>query len=518
MLVFYLCISSSNTQVGAKMTRDSIPDKHNEKQYLFNAQRWGLPQVAIADLAERLRRIWSRFKACFITKTWDTSEYAFVYLRGLLTMDTRRNYANIARRVIDLEDDGQNVQQFMSDSPWAATSVFEQIQTEIRYRPELSRGMLTLDESGDKRAGSQSAGTTRQHIGRLGKVDMGQVGVALGYYQKGIWTMVDADLYLPKEWFHQKHEKLRQRWHIPVDRSFATKIQLGLEMIRRAKANGMPFGIVGCDTLYGRDAEFRAELEDEGILYMADIPENIHVYTRKPVFGIPASSPGKPGRPYSRVQVINHSQPVAVSYLGNEMTLVPVAVRHSERGLLVYECAACRVWTATPKGVVRREWLLVRREFDGSFSFSLSNAGANADDTPLSQLAFWRCERYFAERIFQDAKTEAGWDELVARKYRAWMHHTALDALALWFIAETKLDWAGQYPRDSELARQLKVTVLPALSMSNIREMLKAVLPLKQLSPEEATQLVVKHLVNRSRSTSCRLKVQHRIQHQSHAP
>ncbi|MEW5804491.1 MAG: hypothetical protein AB1847_20550 [bacterium] len=89
----------------------------------------------------------------------------------------------------------------------------------------------------------------------------------------------------------------------------------------------------------------------------------------------------------------------------------------------------------------------------------------------------------------------------MARKYRAWMHHTALDALALWFIAETKLDWAQAYPRDPQLIRQLEVEVLPALSMANVREMLKAVLPLDQLSPEQATHVVVQHLVNRSHST-----------------
>jgi len=501
------------------MAEDSITDKPNEKQYLFNPQRWGLPQIAIIGLADRLRRIWSRFQECFTTRTQDTSEYAFAYMRGLLTMDTGRNYANIARRVIGLQDDGQNLQHFISDSPWPGRSVLQHIQGEINHRDELAWGMLTLDESGDKRSGSQSAGTTRQHIGRLGKVDMGQVGVALGYYQsvmlQGIWAMVDADLYLPEEWFNQEHENLRQRWHIPQERCFATKTQLGLEMIRRAKGNGIRFGIVGCDAAYGRDSEFRAELEDEDILYMADIPENIHVYTQKPVFGVPADTPGRRGRPHSRVQVINQSQPIAVSLLGNKMTLVPVAIRHSERGLLVYECAARRVWTSTPGGVVREEWLLVRRESDDSLSFSLSNA---PEDTSLSQLAFWRCERYFAERVFQDSKTEAGWDELVARKYRAWMHHTVLDALALWFIAETKLDWAREYPRDPELLHELELAVLPALSMSNIREMLKAVLPLKQLSSEEATVLVVKHLVNRSRSTSCRLKAQYRTQHQSHDP
>jgi SRSO17 transposase len=375
--------------------------------------------------------------------------------------------------------------------------------------------MLTLDESGDKRSGNNSAGTARQHIGRLGKVDMGQVGVALGYYQCGVWAMVDAELYLPEVWFDDEHKKLHQRWHIPAERSFATKIQLGFEMIQRAKANGMPLEIVGCDSLYGRSAEFRASLETEGILYMADIPANIHVYLSKPVMGIPAGVPGKRGRHCSRMQVINGSQPVKVRSLADEMTLAPVAIRHAERGLLVYECAAGPVWTVTEKGVVRKEWLFVRHENDDSFSFSLSNASM---DTSLTQLAFWRSERYFAERTFQDAKTEAGWDELIARKYRAWMHHTALDALALWFAAETKLDWSQQHPRDHELTHELEVAVLPALSMANIRELLKAVMPLKQLSPEEATQLVISHLVNRSRSTSCRLKAQSRTNQNNRDP
>lgn len=88
------------------------------------------------------------------------------------------------------------------------------------------------------------------------------------------------------------------------------------------------------------------------------------------------------------------------------------------------------------------------------------------------------------------------------------MHHTALDALALWFVAETKLNWAHEYPRDPKLTEQLEVEVLPALSMANVREMLQAALPLRQLSPEEATRLVVKHLVKRARSTSSRLKTQ----------
>jgi len=334
------------------MNNNSITVNDHGKQSLFDATRWGLPKAAIDDLANRLQRIWKRFKNCFSTKTRDTSEYALVYMRGLLTMDTKRNYANIFRRVIDSKDDGQNIQQFMSDSPWSARTVFDKIQFEIELHPELNDGMLTLDESGDKRSGSQSAGTARQHIGRLGKVDMGQVGVALGYYHDGMWTMVDAQLYLPEEWFDQVHEKLRKRWHIPAERCFATKADLGYQMIQHAKANKMQFEVVGCDTVYGRDSEFRRALDTENILYMADIPNNIYVYLTKPVLGVPPNTPGKRGHPHSRMQVVNGSQPIQVSSLAREMTLTPVSIRHAERGMLAYECSACRVWTISQKFVV----------------------------------------------------------------------------------------------------------------------------------------------------------------------
>ncbi|MDY6845965.1 MAG: hypothetical protein SVP52_02385 [Chloroflexota bacterium] len=97
---------------------------------------------------------------------------------------------------------------------------------------------------------------------------------------------------------------------------------------------------------------------------------------------------------------------------------------------------------------------------------------------------------------------------MAARKYRAWIHHTALDALALWFIAETKLDWSLENPRDPDLGKELKVEKLPSLSMANIRELLRAVLPLERLSPDQAIRLVIQQLIDRARSTQCRLIAQ----------
>jgi hypothetical protein len=148
--------------------------------------------------------------------------------------------------------------------------------------------------------------------------------------------------------------------------------------------------------------------------------------------------------------------------------------------------------------------LMIRRESNGDHTYTLSNA---SPDTPLPQLVEPGCTRYFIERTIQDGKEECGWDEFQAQKYPAWQHHTALTACTLWFIAKTKLKYAIECERDPDLIQQLEVEVLPALSTANVRELMKAVLPLPQLSTDQARQLVAKHLVNRSRSTASRLRI-----------
>ena len=471
---------------------------------VFNPERWGLPREVTAELGNRLYNHWNRFHHCFTTLRHDTSENALTYLKGLLLLSCHRNYANIARKVISPDCDGQNLQQFMSDSPWASTAVFDQIQTEICEDKRLYGGLLNMDESGDVRSGDKSAGAARQYIGNVGKTEMGQVGVALGYYAANVWCMVDAELFLPKSWFDKEHKKRFRKLHIPDDRTFETKAEIGLKLIDRAIKNGLPFSRFACDTFYGQSFEFRAGLQKRGIAYLVDIPNDQSVYLKEPIVGIPPK--GKMGRPPKRPKILNGVQPVLARDVVKqcEIEFETIDIRACERGRLCYDCASIMVWTVDAKtGQVRHERLFIHQESEGKITFSLSN---EPEETPLSTLAQWRSGRYFVERTFQDAKSEAGWDELVAQKYRAWMHHTALDALALWFIAQTKLDWAEKYPHDPELVKKLQIDKLPALSMANIRLLLQAVMPLEQLTVDQAVNVVIKQMTNRAASTRSRLK------------
>ena len=468
-------------------------------------RRWGLSAEAVAHLGDHLSQFWRRFRGCFTTRTRDTSEHAYDYLRAQLTMDTERNFANMDRTLN--RGDGQALQHFMSNSPWSGQGVFSQIQAEIKAMPALAPGStLILDASADEKAGTHNAGASRQYNGRLGKVDVCRVDTCLTYANGGLWAMGDGELFLPEAWFGAALAQRRRELGIPAERRFETKIQLGLKMVKRVKAQGMPFDLLACDALYGRDSQFRADLAAAHVQYAAQVPADTWVYLSEPHVGIPPKR-GTRGRPRTRLQVLHGQGPYEVRALAQhpQTTWQQVQVRHTERGRLIADFAVWRVWTVAAGQRPRAEWLAIRRNREGDCSYTLLNAPT---DTPQACLIAWSCRRYFTERTFEDAKTEIGWDEFQAQKYRAWEHHLALTAAALWFVAQTKFEWVQMYARDPELAHQLQVEVLPALSTANVRELLKAVLPLPQLTPTEAMDLVITHLINRARSTSSRLKSQ----------
>jgi SRSO17 transposase len=417
-------------------------------------------------------------------------------------MEKKRNFASIGRAT---GQPGENMQHFMSNSPWSTQMIYRQVQGEIAATPELSRGgMVLLDESADAKAGTKTAGAARQYNGRLGKVDLCQVSVFLSFVKDDTWTWVDGELFLPEHWFAPDLEKERQRLGVPSKRTFKSKVALGWEMIQRAQANGLPFEAVGCDDLYGRADWFRAALDGANIIYMADVPCVTEVYLERPEFGVPETPPGHRGRRYTQPRVLSPEKPIPVSQVirRSDTQWQRIRVRSCERGMLVAKFAARRVWTLRD-GKPTEEWLVVRRESDGDCRYAFSNAHV---ETPLEELAWMQTQRYFVERSIQDAKSEMGWDEFQAQMFRAWEHQLALTILASWFVAQTKLEWEQQFPRDPQLRHELATDQLPALSVANVRELLRAVMPLPQLSPQEAAEQVVEHLVNRTRSRKSRMK------------
>lgn len=428
------------------------------------------------------------------TKTNDTSGYGVQYVSGLLRLPTKRTIVNISRQTGVAP---QNMQQFISDSPWVAGRVIEQVQAEVKVHPAFAGAVLVVDESADEKAGESSVGAGRQYNGRLGKVDLSQVGVFVSLVTPQAHLWLDGELFLPQAWFDEAHVFLRQRVGIPEERTFQTKPQLTWQIIQRVRARGIPFEAVTMDDLYGRNVELCRRLDEAHIEYYGDIPANTVVYLDLPRLETVRT---KRGQPAKRKRVVAQQRYEVRQLLDHpNLDWQPMRLRSTERGYLTADWARCRVWLLDGERRYQR-WLLIRREAK-RVTYTLSNAPVK---TSLYTMAWRHCHRVFIERDHQDGKSELGWDEFQTLKYRAWQHQLGLTILASWFVADVRLDWQIRFAHHPALLVQYQTDLLPLLSVSNVRTLLLAALPLPQLTPEQATMLVIQHLVNRTRSRQSR--------------
>lgn len=471
--------------------------------------RWGIPKASSRIIRKAFDGYFQNYHKCFKTKTCNNYYLAKEYIMGLIVLKEKRNFANIAREMNGVDATSDNLQHFMSNSPWSPYPAYDKIQQEIAADNDFNGGILSIDESGEQRNSESCAGASRQYSGRLGKIEMSQMAVCLGYYHRNIWTMLSGELYIAEKWFSDKYAKSREKLGIPDDRKLITKPKMALQQIKRAVKNGIKCQVVVGDAVYGRDGFLRTSLSQMGLNYLLDVPSGTLVYLKKPEFRDlkrKRKKPGKKGyRKYHPGFTIDGQEPVKVKNILKlpGFKYQTIQVRNTERGILENEFYARRVWVQYNEENPREEWLLVRKQGGEKITYSLSNA---PEDTSLKQLALWKSCRYFIERIFQDAKSELGWDELEAQKYRSWDHHTALTALALWFIASLKLNWKRSYPADSQLSKEFNVEVLPNLSTANVRELFRSAFEMSRLSEEEVGRLIVNHLQNRARSTASRLR------------
>jgi SRSO17 transposase len=242
------------------------------------------------------------------------------------------------------------------------------------------------------------------------------VGVFLAYVKDRTWTWVDGELYLPEVWFTPAWAKRHQKALIPPDRRYQKKSDLGWQMIERAQAVGLPFVAVAFDSAYGHETALRDRCRAAGIEYYADLKGGDLVYFDDPT--LPLQSPHL--TPSNWLQ--QHGFRVSEWVAQQDVDWHTLTLRPDARGFLVADFAAYPVWTVRDDGRVVRETLLLRRAAK-RITFTLTNA---PPDTSLDVLASRKSQRYFIEKSIQDAKSELGFDEFQALKYRAWEHHLAL--------------------------------------------------------------------------------------------
>ena len=371
------------------------------------------------------------------------------------------------------DTDSQALHHFLAHSPWDARAVMDQVARDV---DSLLGGdqdsCLLLDETCFAKKGKKSVGVARQWMGRQGKTDNCQVAVFAALARGRSVSLIDAELYLPQGWV--KDPERCAAAGVPSERQvLKTKPALALELVQRARRNGVRFSWIAADGGYGQNRALLRALDDAGETFVIDVHRNQRIFLEEPSRAAQeetAEGPTAPAAPLCVEQWVAQQPSDAWQ---------EVWVRHSSQGELRVEALQCPVWLLESGDPEARSWQLVVTREKGdpkTVKYSLSNAPSS---TSLPRLAYMQRQRYWVERAFQEAKNEAGLDEYQARSWQAWYHHVALVMMALLFLLRE---------------RQLQREALPLLSAGDIKVLLARVLPRRDQDPEEIMrQIQLRH-------------------------
>ena len=87
---------------------------------------------------------------------------------------------------------------------------------------------MVFDKAPEEGKPVNTVGAGRQHNGRLGKIEMSQVGVFLALALPEVLPWIDGELYLPKAWFEESHAELRNKTGVPEKLIFPDQARVQL--------------------------------------------------------------------------------------------------------------------------------------------------------------------------------------------------------------------------------------------------------------------------------------------------
>jgi len=194
----------------------------------------------------------------------DARERAMSYLAGLLSPAERKNSWQLAEQSGDPNPYG--FQHLLGRADWDPDALRDRLRSYVSDYLAESDAVGVIDETGFLKKGRQSAGLARQYSGTAGKIENCQIGVFLAYASVNGHTLIDRELYVPKEWTDDRNRC--QSAGIPDEREFATKPALARLMLQRAREAGLHLAYVSGDSVYGDDPQLRIWLEERKQAYV----------------------------------------------------------------------------------------------------------------------------------------------------------------------------------------------------------------------------------------------------------
>ncbi len=403
----------------------------------------------------------------------------------------RKNMERMEESVVDADD--QRLQHMLTESQWDHRAVLDQVALEAdHWLGGTADSCLLIDESGFAKKGNHSVGVQRQWCGRQGKVDNCQVGVFAALGKGHLSTLIDERLYLPAEWVSSP-ARCRKAGIPAAERTYQSKSELAMQMVRHQKGLGLRYAWVGADSGYGKEPAFLRGLAAMGEVFVVDVHKDQLIYLEDPRPVVPKSTSTR-GRPRTRRQA--QTERLRVDQWAKaqpEAAWQCLTLRDSSKGKLRVQILHQRVWLWDGKEAQAHQWhLIIRREIDApeTLKYTLSNAPA---PTPTHRLAQMQGQRFWVERALQDGKSESGLADYQARKWRSWHHHMALVMMAMLFMLEERI---------------LQKDDHPLLSCSDIESLLRAFLPRRDVAHDE----ILRQMEKRHRRRQAAIEAQYRKQ------
>jgi SRSO17 transposase len=421
----------------------------------------------------------AEYESLFQNKTKKFFDKAEKYSLGTFKSHMR----NIERISEELRVDYNQMQHFITESNWDARAVMQQVARKVSsVLPKRKLTGFIIDESGWVKKGDKSVGVGPQYCGNVGKIANSQVAV-FGCLSNGDFaSLVDTELYLPKDWC-ENPGRCKEAGIPEGSRKFKTKIELAESILRRQKENGLEFDFVTADGYYGNDADFAGIIEEMGYLYMLDIHSDQEIFLEKPELLLPEKK-GVRGRTPKRLKSDKNGVKANeyIKSLGADKWKT-LKVRNTTKGVLTgkYHFVKVFIWNKSSDQVEPR-MLMIRRtqSSKGSEEIKYSFTNGNLDQYTPEVLAYMQAERFFIEHSIKESKQILGLDQYQTRKWGAWYHQVALNFLVSSFILMEKLH---------------NFKDLPLLSARDIKEMVAFELYKKMTEEEMMDKILNRHLI-----------------------
>ena len=401
--------------------------------------------ATILEIRPALTRFLHEFDGCFGQAR--TQQYLGVYVAGQLSDLDRKSVEPMADAA---GVPPRSLQEFLSLFKWDESGLRDRLQRRVAARHADPNSVGVIDETSVVKKGDQTACVQRQHCGAAGKIENCVVSVHLGYIAGDFHALLDGELYLPEETWHNDRARCRAAG-IPDDVVYRPKWQIALQQVRRALAAGVRFAWMTFDEGYGGKPAFLRGLSQLGQNYVGEIPASFVGWTVPPPVlhrdhardlalargvsarGRPRKLPRLKGKhtPACEVRDLLKHSPLVRKILWQRYR-----VKEGTKGPMVWEAQCVPLWIKDENGLPDGPHpLLITRNVrtPDEVKFFLSNAPLA---TPIQTLLLVAFSRWRIERLFEDSKTELGLDHFEARKYGAITRHLLLTCVSHLFLAE----------------------------------------------------------------------------------